>query len=231
MARSNQQGRKKKQPKKKKVEEVVEEEVVEEEEEVEDNDQIESDNSDDSNDDDGSDDDASESESESDGEDDVAASLFKGQAEEDDNDDDSDGEEDTDDANASSSAMQNEAFTFDLRNMLAINTDQLAMGAFYDAKKSKSTNGKEIEIPLDPIRGKALEVNEDYLLSKATDGCTELIRSLWELPTEVSDAGPLVTLPTYDEIRLPRAMVRTRRSIAFFEALKQHSIFAKLSFF
>lgn len=145
-------------------------------------------------------------ESESDGEEDVAASLFKGPKEEDDSDDDSDGEESMDETDAPSSALQAEAYTFDLRNMLAINTDQLAMGTFYDAKKTKSSSGKEIEIPLDPIRGASLEVNEEYLLSKATDGCTKLIQSLWELPTEVSDAGPLVTLPTYDEIRIPRAL-------------------------
>lgn len=114
-----------------------------------------------------------------------------------------------DDANASSSALQSEAYTYDLRNLLAINTDQLAIGSLYDskgAKKSKSTNDKDIEIPLDPIRGASLEVNEEYLLSKATDGCTQLIRAIWELPTEQSDAGPLATLPAYDEVRLPRAM-------------------------
>ena len=156
-----------------------------------------------------SDNDVSDSDSESDGEEDVAASLFNRQAEEEDeSDDDSDGDESMDDNNAPSSVMQAEAYTFDLRNMLAINTDQLAMGTLYDVKKSKSSNGKDIEIPLDPVRGASLEVNEEYLLSKATDGCTKLIQSLWALPTEMSDAGPLATLPSYDEIRLPRAMVR-----------------------
>ncbi len=172
-------------------------------------DQVESDGSEDSNDDDISEggDDSSGSESESEEEEDIAASLFKGQ-DEDDSDDDSDGEESMDDTDAPSSALQSEAYTFDLHNMLAVNTDQLAMGSFYDAKKTKSASGKDIEIPLDPVRGASLEVNEEYLLSKATDGCTKLIRALWELPTEVSDAGPLVTLPTYDEIRIPRALVR-----------------------
>lgn len=181
------------------------EEIVEEDDSVDD--QVESDDSEDSNDDDISEggDDNSGSESESEGEEDVAASLFKGQ-DEDDSDDVSDGEESMDDTDAPSSALQSEAYTFDLRNMLAINTDQLAMGSFYDAKKTKIKAGKDIEIPLDPVRGASLEVNEEYLLSKATDGCTKLIRALWELPTEVSDAGPLVTLPTYDEIRIPRAL-------------------------
>lgn len=155
----------------------------------------------------GNDDESSESGSESDGEEDVAAALFKRPEEESDDDsDDSGGEED---GKASKSALQSEAYTFDLRNMLAINTDQLAIGSLYDtkgAKKTRNANAKDIEIPLDPLRGASLEVNEEYLLSKATDGCTKLIRSLWELPTEVSDAGPLVTLPSYDEVRLPRAM-------------------------
>lgn len=193
-------GKKSKPEKKEVVEEV--EEVVEDED---DSDQIESDGSSDDDDDDG----ASESESESDGEEDAAAALFKGPKEESESDDDSDGDENVDDTVASSSAQQPEAYTFDLRNMLAINTDQLAIGSFYDApaaKKTKDANKKDLEIPLDPTRGASLEVNEDYLLTKATEGCTQLIRSLWELPTEVSDAGPLVTLPTYNEIRLPRAM-------------------------
>ena len=195
MARKIQQARKKKQPKKPKP--VEEEEVVEE---VVEDDQIESDESGDI-----TPVDTSDSESESDVEEDVAASLFKGQEEESESadDDDSDGEENT---KRSSSALQSEAYTFDLRNMLAINTDQLAMGTLYDSKKNAKSK-KDLEIPLDPIRGASLEVNEEYLLSKVTDGCTQLIRSLWELPTEVSDAGPLVTLPTYDEVRLPRAMV------------------------
>jgi len=102
-------------------------------------------------------------------------------------------------------ALPSEPYTFDLRNMLAVNTDQLAIGSLYKGSKKKKkidTSSKE-EIPLVQT---AFEVNEEYLLSKATDGCTQLIRALWELPTETSDAGPLVTLPTYDEIRLPRAM-------------------------
>ena len=174
---------------------------------------------------------ASDSDSESDGEEDVAASLFNRQAEdEDESDDDSDGDESMDDNNAPSSLMQAEAYTFDLRNMLAINTDQLAMGTFYDIKKSNHANESNIEIPLDPVRGKSLGVNEDYLLSKATDGCTKLIQSLWALPTEMSDAGPLVTLPTYDEIRLPRAMVRIQCDFSPFVG-RQHHDSKLLTFF
>jgi regulator of ribosome biosynthesis len=178
--------------------EIVEEEDESSDDHAEEEDTVGSDDSEN----DGSD---SESESESDGEEDVAA-LFKGagndEEDEDSENDDDDDDEDMDDAEGSS-PLSSEPYTFDLRNMLALNTDQLAMGSLY--KKKKSGQGKE-EIPLDPTRGSGLDVNEDYLLAKATDGCTQLIRALWELPMEASDAGRLATLPAYDEVRLPRAM-------------------------
>lgn len=185
-------------------------EVIVKEEEDESDDHSEPDQSDNSDDDDinndsneGSDD-ISESESGSDGEEDVAASLFKGENEAEDSDNDED--EDMDDADdGPTMPLPSEPYTFDLRNMLAINTDQLEMSSLYKGSKKKKNvdmSSKE-EIPLNQT---AFEVNEEYLLSKATDGCTQLIRALWELPTETSDAGPLVTLPTYDEVRLPRAM-------------------------
>ena len=50
-------------------------------------------------------------------------------------------------------------------------------------------------------------VDEEYLLRKATDGCTQLISSLWQLPVERSDAGMMVQLPSYEEIKIPRALV------------------------
>ena len=186
-----------------------------EEEEEETEDPLESpDESDDNSGDD--DDETSESGSESDGEEDVAAALFKGPNDEEsesDEDDDSNGDESTEDTNKNNNAFQSESYTFDLRNMLAINTDQLEIAALYKGPKKNKTKDRELEIPLDPVHGASLEVNEDYLLSKATDGCTKLIQCLWDLPTEASDAGPLATLPTYDEVRLPRAMVSPSRAI------------------
>jgi hypothetical protein len=106
-------------------------------------------------------------------------------------------------------------FTFDLRNLLAISTDQLATSSLYNNKRNKpSTSANQdnddtpISIPLDPTRN-VIKVNEDFLLKQATVGCTQLIRALWQLPIEQSDAGPLVSLPSYDEVRLPRALVCT----------------------
>lgn len=162
-----------------------------------------------------------ESGSESDGDDvydqeDLTAALFNvnnTEEGEDESDTDDDGEKE--DTNGSSlPSSPSEPYTFDLRNMLAINTDQLEVSSLYNAKiKSSGTSRNDDEIPLDPTRG--VSVNVKYLLSKATDGCTQLIRALWELPTEQSDAGPLVTLPTYDGIRLPRAMVSSADSLLF----------------
>jgi hypothetical protein len=64
---------------------------------------------------------------------------------------------------------------------------------------------ENISIPLD--NGYGFSVQENFLLSKATTGCTQLVHALFQLPTEMSDAGPLVQLPHYDEVVLPRALV------------------------
>jgi hypothetical protein len=181
-----------------------------------------SDNDNDSDDDDDVDDDDADEE-----EVDVAAALFQSSKpreqvrDESTSDDDDDDEEVDEDASKPKSTLKNnnnnnnnisvmnelstsEPYTFDLRNMLAISTDQLAPSSLY--KKNKVSDANVISIPLQPG---GLTTNEDFLLQQATSGCTQLIQALWQLPTEQSDAGPLVTLPSYDEIRLPRALVRT----------------------
>ena len=203
------------QGKKKKVEK--EEEIVEEaEEEVEVEEEVEEDEN---NDDEADSDDDEEDEEEE--EEDVAAALFNSANAQDDEDEESDDEGDEKDttmvAMDTLTPQQVEPYTFDLRNMLAISTDQLLIGSLYDTKNTKknktaNNNKSEEEIPLDPKynRGNlSVQIDEEYLLSKATVGCTQLVRALWQLPTEQSDAGPLITLPTYDEIKLPRAMVST----------------------
>jgi nitric oxide reductase activation protein len=97
-----------------------------------------------------------------------------------------------------------EECTFDLRNMLAVNSHQLASNSLYTTKKP-SKSEEFLTIPLD--KGHGLNVDEEFLLSKASAGCTQLVRALWQLPTESSDAGPLITLPGYGEIKIPRALV------------------------
>ena len=167
--------------------------------------------------------DDSEGESEDDGDDGVdMTALFHGTSnqddDEEDDDDDDDDSEDSDSeekklvaaASAAAGSMNSDQYTFDLRKLLAINSDQIPRSALYrnsdkQQEKKSASDGKSITIPLDESQG--LTVNEDFLLSKATEGCTELIKALWQLPTEQSDAGPLVTLPGYDDIRLPRALV------------------------
>jgi nitric oxide reductase activation protein len=148
--------------------------------------------------------------SESEEEEDVTA-LFKGgnvpeekDSEEgsDDSGDEGDGTEDVAPSNLTMKGA--EECTFDLRNMLAVNSHQLASNSLYTTKKP-SESEEFLTIPLD--KGHGLNVDEEFLLSKASAGCTQLVRALWQLPTESSDAGPLITLPGYGEIKIPRALV------------------------
>ncbi|KAL3912641.1 MAG: hypothetical protein SGILL_006803 [Bacillariaceae sp.] len=153
----------------------------------------------------------SDSSDEEEEEEDVAAALFSGAGGNSRNqeDDVAEGESDQDDEadEAVTNPSSEGPFTFDLRNLLAISTDQLATSSLYKNNSSKQSREAEasISIPLDPSRN-AVKVNEDFLLKQATTGCTQLVRSLWQLPTEQSDAGPLVSLPAYDEVQLPRAL-------------------------
>lgn len=96
-----------------------------------------------------------------------------------------------------------EQCTFDLRNLVAVNSHQLDAASLYSSKKRKAQDDA-ITIPL-TVGG--MQVDEAQLLEKAQDGCAQLISALWQLPTEKSDAGPLVTLPSYFEIKIPRALV------------------------
>lgn len=162
--------------------------------------------------------DSDDSEEEEDDDMDIAA-VFHGKSgaaddddeEEDDDDDDSDSEEKrlVAAAGATAASMSSDQYIFDLRKLLAVDNDQIPHSVLYrkpgDTPNKASSDGKSITIPLDESLG--LTINEDFLLSRVTEGCTQLINALWQLPTEQSDAGPLVTLPGYDEIILPRALV------------------------
>lgn len=156
------------------------------------------------------------SDEESESEEDVTA-IFKGVdvPDEDSEDDDGDGDDDDSednmdgpgDINVSINAKTGtEQCIFDLRNMLAVNSHQIASTSLYNNKTSESSSEENITIPLDKAHN--LAVDEKFLLSKATTGCTQLIHALFQLPQEKSDAGPMAVLPHYDEIRLPRKLVR-----------------------
>jgi hypothetical protein len=149
-------------------------------------------------------------------EEDVTA-VFKGVEMGDDESEDEDGSDESGDEDESADEKERisvlnapaimkggEQYSFDLRNLLAVNSHQIATKSLLSSKKSPKAD-ENLTIPLD--KGHDMDVNEDFLLVKASEGCTELIQALWQLPTERSDAGPMVNLPTYDEIKLPRALV------------------------
>jgi hypothetical protein len=88
-----------------------------------------------------------------------------------------------------------EQCTFDLLNLLAVNSHQLDVSKLYSQQK-ETTSEEIVTIPGETM---PVSVNEELLLEKATDGCTQLIHALWQLPTERSDAGPLIVLPGFSE--------------------------------
>lgn len=149
---------------------------------------------------------SSEEDSEEEEEDNVKA-LFKGSEEDEEEDDSLDEEEqaETDNISPNKNAVLTgpEHCTFDLRNMTAMNSHQIPTSSLYMKKKE---GGVSTCIPLEKGHGD-LQINEDFLLQRASAGCSQLIAAIWQLPTETSDAGPLASLPGYDEIPIPRAMV------------------------
>jgi hypothetical protein len=135
--------------------------------------------------------------------------------EEEDSDDNSDEEmEDEEDAsevdeepsrliNNNITVPGDEPCTFDLRNLLGVSSHPIDSSSLYDAKKARA-DAAAATIPL------AYTVNEEYLLKKAEAGCNQIISALWQLPIERSDAGPMVQLPSFDDSKIPRALVRNR---------------------
>lgn len=126
----------------------------------------------------------------------------------DDEDMNDDSEEDDEDDNGPVTikpvaSATGEQCTFDLRNLLALNSHQVETAKLYK-KKGRNEGEDGITIPGEKLQ---VIINEDHLLEKATDGCTQLIHALWQLPTERSDTGPLVVLPSYSETLLPRQLV------------------------
>jgi hypothetical protein len=101
-----------------------------------------------------------------------------------------------------------EQCTFDLRNLLAMNSHQVSTAALYSGKTKKGASDENLTIA---PTGLGVSINEDYIMEKATDGCAQLLGALWQMPIERSDAGPMVFLPSWDEIKIPRALVSCHR--------------------
>jgi hypothetical protein len=132
------------------------------------------------------------------------------QAENDEDDDDEveeEGEEEEEEVTARDieppKSATGEPCTFDLRNLLAMNAHQINVKQLYSNRNPVT---EDITIPSMQIMA-TTAVDEALLLTKAVDGCTQLVEALWQLPKEKSDAGPMVVLPSFDDSNIPRALV------------------------
>ncbi len=95
--------------------------------------------------------------------------------------------------------------TLDLRNLLSINSHQVNHRLLYQQRaKDQSKDGDDVATICTTGMMKA---NEDYLLQKASEGCSQLLAGLWNLDKEKSEAGPMAVLPTYCQIVTPRELV------------------------
>lgn len=102
------------------------------------------------------------------------------------------------------SITSGEGCTFDMKNLIAINSHQVSSASLYKKTKGNKKEEQNLTIPPDNL---GVSINEDLLMEKASEGCTQLLSALWQLPMEKSDAGPMVTLPGYFEIKTPRSLV------------------------
>lgn len=98
-----------------------------------------------------------------------------------------------------------ERCSLDLRNLLATNPHQVNPRLLYQQQKSVSTNKEEDSTTI-CINGAKI-ANDEYLLQKASDGCSQLLSGLWKLETEKSDAGPMAILPKFCDVVIPRELV------------------------
>ena len=168
----------------------------------EDNDELAGDASDDSN-----------GESDNNGTDDEEADVVDSEEDDEDDDEEDDEAEEEDDEeeeNGKNNILSNafagtEPCTFDMHNLLAINSHQMDTSKMYMKKAGKLNDEEDITIPPESLE---VAVNEKYLLEKAATGRTQLIAALWQLPIESSDIGPMVSLPIHDGSKIPRQLVR-----------------------
>ena len=172
------------------------------------------------------DDDGASSASENEEEDALQADGYGDDDSED--DDDSEGDDD-DDASDDGEREEKEIYTgdesctLDLRNLTAINSHQVNTATLYKSQadnKKKGTKGKKkndlmaaaamgdkLSATIPPTDTTTI-INEDQLLETAREGCQQILRGLWSLETERTDAGPMGLLPQQFEIKTPRELVR-----------------------
>jgi hypothetical protein len=99
-----------------------------------------------------------------------------------------------------------EPCTFDLRNLLGVSAHPIDSASLYvPVKSSKNLASADSTTPATIDR--SYFVNEEYLLKKAIAGCSQIVSALWQLPVERTNAGPMVQLPTFDDSKIPRALV------------------------
>eukprot|EP00584_Thalassiosira_punctigera_P007827 CAMPEP_0172533930 /NCGR_PEP_ID=MMETSP1067-20121228/6474_1 /TAXON_ID=265564 ORGANISM="Thalassiosira punctigera, Strain Tpunct2005C2" /NCGR_SAMPLE_ID=MMETSP1067 /ASSEMBLY_ACC=CAM_ASM_000444 /LENGTH=473 /DNA_ID=CAMNT_0013318651 /DNA_START=52 /DNA_END=1473 /DNA_ORIENTATION=- len=151
----------------------------------------------------------SDGDSDSDGDGDEGSSgPSESESGSDDQNDDAEGQNSSTRAIDDSNTSGGEQCTFDLANLLAMNTHQVNAAELYrrdDRAPSSKTDewyGGALTIPA--TTGVA-SVNEPLLLAKAAEGTTQLLRELWRLPAEKTDVGPMARLPS-SETKLPRSL-------------------------
>ena len=144
-------------------------------------------------------------------------------------DDDSEGDDDDDASDIDDGEREekeiytgDESCTLDLRNLTAINSHQVNTATLYKSQadnKKKGTKGKKkndlmaaaamgdkLSATIPPTDTTTI-INEDQLLETAREGCQQILKGLWSLETERTDAGPMGLLPQQFEIKTPRELV------------------------
>lgn len=146
-------------------------------------------------------DEANEEEVESESEDEESVSDDDESVEQEEEGSEEDEEEDVIVPQINTTSATGEPCTFDLRNLMAMNYHQI------NSAKLRSSRTEDDDITI-PATSSSATVDEQYLLKMATDGCSQLIEALWQLPIESSDVGAMAKLPTHDESAIPRSLVR-----------------------
>ena len=95
-----------------------------------------------------------------------------------------------------------EKVNIDLRNLVAFNTHQVNHNELF-----KNQSMVDSEDPTTILVDGMKIANEEHLLEKACEGCSQLLVGLWKLDTEKTDVGPMAILPSYFETKTPRALV------------------------